>query len=150
MKTRQLNIRLSDIGWSNLDMICQASGLNQTAAVEIALAALKSGLTKRDTKMENTGNGTKVNRKEAIELVGLEAVENVESLNCEWSSGGGQAFGEYDTTQTWKATESLNDNTYDYIDAIYYVEDKEFIDSNGVAIEDLSNIDWEIDHYVLY
>jgi len=99
--------------------------------------------------MENTGNGWKVNRVEAIQMVGLYAVENVEAENCEWASGGGQAFGEYDTTQTWKAYLSLDNNTeHDGIYAIYYVEDSEFVDDDGETIE-LDNIIWLIDHYVI-
>jgi hypothetical protein len=51
MKTKQLNVRLSETAWSNLAAICQASGINQTAAIEIALAALTKGLTKGENEM---------------------------------------------------------------------------------------------------
>jgi hypothetical protein len=51
MKTKQFNVRLSKTAWNNLEAICQSSGINQTAAVEIALTALKTGLTK-GTKMD--------------------------------------------------------------------------------------------------
>ena len=52
MKTKQLNVRLSETAWNNLVAICQASGSNKTAVVEIALAALKTGFTKGDNKMD--------------------------------------------------------------------------------------------------
>ena len=53
MKTKQLNVRLSETAWNNLASICQASGINQTAAVEIALAALlKTVTTKGNNKMD--------------------------------------------------------------------------------------------------
>ena len=100
--------------------------------------------------MKNTGNGWEVTRDEAIEMVGLEAVEKVESMNCEWSNGGGKSFGEHDTTQTWKARLHLkNNDEHEEIYAVYLVEDSEFIDADGGPIEDLSNINWEISHYVI-
>lgn len=100
--------------------------------------------------MKNTGNGWEVTRKEAIEKVGLEVVEKVEATNCEWSSGGGKSFGEHDTTQTWKAYLPIkNNDEYESIYAVYLVEDSEFIGANGDPIDDLSNINWEISHYVI-
>lgn len=100
--------------------------------------------------MINTGNGWQVTREEAVEMVGLEAVEEVKSMNCEWSSGGGKAMGEHDTTQVWKAYMSLeNNDKYEAIYAVYLVEDSEFIGADGEPIEDLSNIDWQISHYII-
>jgi len=101
--------------------------------------------------MEYIGYGWKVTREEAIEKVGIEAVERVEAENCEWNSGGGKMFGEHDTTQTWNSRISIKNNEeYEAIYAIYFVEDEEFIDSDGDPIEDLSNIYWKISHYVIY
>lgn len=98
--------------------------------------------------MKNLGNSWEVTREEAIEKFGLEIVEEVEGLNCEWHNGGGKAMGEYDTTQTWKASLPIeNNDEYERISAVYFVEDSEFIDSFGEPIEDLSNIDWQISHY---
>lgn len=99
--------------------------------------------------MKNTGNGYEVTRDEAIEMVGLEAVDQVERTNCEWSSGGGKAMGEHDTTQTWKAFLPLKNNEYEAIYAVYVVSDDEFIGADGELVEDLSNIDWKISHYVI-
>ena len=48
MKTKQLNVRLSTAAWDNLAAICQASGLNHTAAVEVALSLLKAILKGND------------------------------------------------------------------------------------------------------
>lgn len=45
MKTQQINFRLSETARNNLAVICEISGVNQTAAVEMALAALAHGLT---------------------------------------------------------------------------------------------------------
>ena len=100
--------------------------------------------------MKNTGNSWEVTREEAIEKVGLEAVEKVEATNCEWSSGGGQSFGEHDTIQTWQAYLPIkNNDKYDGIYAVYFVEDSAFIGADGNLIEDLSNIDWQISHYII-
>ena len=100
--------------------------------------------------MKNTGYGWKATREEAIKEVGLEAVEKVESMSCEWSSGGGQSLGEHDTTQTWKAYLPLKDNDkHEAIYAVYLVEDNEFFGFRGDPIEDLSNIDWQISHYII-
>lgn len=52
MKTQQFNFRLSQQAQSNLQKICDVSGVNQTAAVEIALAALVNGLTNRSNAMK--------------------------------------------------------------------------------------------------
>jgi hypothetical protein len=49
MKT-SMSFRFSDQALNNLETICRISGVNQTAVVEIALAALASGLTK-ESKM---------------------------------------------------------------------------------------------------
>lgn len=98
--------------------------------------------------MKNTGNGWEVTREEAIEKVGLKVVEEVESENCEWHSGGGQAMGEYDTIQTWVARISIQNNPdWETIEAVYFVDDSDFFEEDGEAIEDLSNIHWEISHY---
>jgi hypothetical protein len=51
MKTQQNNFRLSAQAQSNLKTICDVSGVNQTAAVEMALAALANGLTNRRNAM---------------------------------------------------------------------------------------------------
>lgn len=51
MKTQQSNFRLSQQAQSNLKIICDMSGVNQTAAVEMALAALVNGLTNRRNLM---------------------------------------------------------------------------------------------------
>jgi hypothetical protein len=51
MKTQQSNFRLSQQAQSNLKIICDVSGVNQTAAVEMALAALVTGLTNRRNNM---------------------------------------------------------------------------------------------------
>lgn len=52
MKTQQFNFRLSQQAQSNLQKICGVSGVNQTAAVEMALAALANGLTNRRLAMQ--------------------------------------------------------------------------------------------------
>lgn len=52
MKTQQFNFRLSQQAQSNLQKICDVSGVNQTAAVEMALAALANGLTNRSNAMK--------------------------------------------------------------------------------------------------
>lgn len=54
MKSKQLNVRLSNAAWNNLESICLASGLNKTAAVEIALAALSKGLTNAEYDLTHT------------------------------------------------------------------------------------------------
>lgn len=52
MKTQQINFRLSETARNNLAVICETSGVNQTAAVEIALAALAKGLTMNTMNLE--------------------------------------------------------------------------------------------------
>ena len=52
MKTQQFNFRLSQQAQSNLQKICDVSGVNQTAVVEMALAALANGLTNRSNAMK--------------------------------------------------------------------------------------------------
>ena len=103
--------------------------------------------------MENTGNGIKCNRSEAVKLVGEKNVDAVERENCEWSSGGGKAMGEHDTMQTWTAHRVCKGKGEDGVDvtitAVYHVMDDEFIDADGDPIEDLSNINWEISHYMI-
>lgn len=103
--------------------------------------------------MENTGNGVKCNREEAVKLVGEENVKAVESDNCEWSSGGGKAMSEIDTVQTWTARHLCDRKGTDGVDvmitAVYHVDDSEFFDADGDPIEDLSNIDWQISHYLI-
>jgi hypothetical protein len=89
-------------------------------------------------------------REEAIQLVGIEAVKAVEKENCEWDSGGGEAMGIHDTVQTWRATSKLpEDSQWQCIYSVYYVHDEEFINSFGDPIDDLSDINWRIDHYLL-
>ncbi len=44
-KTHQKNFRLSEAALANLAAICRRSGVNETAAVEMSLAALAVGLT---------------------------------------------------------------------------------------------------------
>ena len=43
---KSVSFRLSDQALENLKTICRISGTNQTAAVELAIAALATGLTK--------------------------------------------------------------------------------------------------------
>lgn len=95
--------------------------------------------------MKNTGNGRSCNREEAVKEVGIENVNAVERENCEWLQGGGQAMGENDTVQTWTARHVCAEGLE--IVAVYYVSDAEFVDNHGNQIEDLSNINWKIDHY---
>ena len=46
------SFRLSDQARTNLETVRRISGVNQTAAVELALAALATGLTKVEKKEE--------------------------------------------------------------------------------------------------
>lgn len=48
MKTQQKNFRLSEQAIANLAAIADRSGVNETAAVEMALAALANGLTRSE------------------------------------------------------------------------------------------------------
>ena len=52
MKTQQINFRLSETARNNLAVICETSGVNQTAAVEMAIAALAKGLTMNTMNLE--------------------------------------------------------------------------------------------------
>jgi hypothetical protein len=36
-----------------------------------------------------------------------------------------------------------------FLEAYYYPDQSEFLDADGEPIEDLGNIDWEIDRYVI-
>jgi hypothetical protein len=49
---KSVSFRLSDQALKNLEVICLISGVNQTAAIELALAALATGLTKIEKKEE--------------------------------------------------------------------------------------------------
>lgn len=96
--------------------------------------------------MENTGNGIKCNRDEAVKLVGESHVDAVERTNCEYYSNDGMG------TQHWTAHELCEGKGEDGIDvtltAHYFVDDDEFF-SDGEPIEDLSNIDWQIAYYTI-
>lgn len=85
-------------------------------------------------------------REQAVERVGEQNVSRVESENCEWYQG--------DEYQTWRASVICKGAGEDGVDvslyAVYHVYDYEFLDSDGDPIEDLSNIDWQIDHYIVW
>lgn len=91
-----------------------------------------------------------MDRNEAIKMVGVEAVEAVEAINCEpTNTVGYNGNCQGDATIEWSATHYLpeNDDLYSHITAYYYTDADE---TDRVAEEtggDLSALDWVIDHY---
>lgn len=98
--------------------------------------------------MENTGNGVKCNREEAVKIVGEKHVDAVERHNCEYYREDGMG------TQHWTAHEGCPGKGEDGVDvtitAHYFVTDDEFINPiDGEPYDDLSNIDWRISYYTI-
>lgn len=96
-----------------------------------------------DIKMNNI-NIEKLTREQAIELVGINNVEAVESENCDYDS-----IDEFGTTQ-WSSYIELDDpiefDEWEYhgIAAYYFVEQEDLDEC-----EQLDEIDWKISYYSL-
>ena len=80
-------------------------------------------------------------RQEAIEMFGIQIVEQAESDNCDFTNRvtdgtGWQGYTEF----VGKSSDCNADGDYCYA---YYYQKSEDVDS----VEDLGILDWEIDHY---
>lgn len=89
-------------------------------------------------------------REEAIEKVGLENVEDVETENGEPTS---RLMPDGDTRIEYSASVFCPGRGEDGVDvtltAFYYPDESEFLDADGEPLEDLSLIDWEIEFYTV-
>lgn len=84
-------------------------------------------------------------RDEAIALLGTAAIGALERENCEPTS---RLMPEPNTTQEWVSKIGIKLGDYDIsLLAYYYPENSDFFGDDGELIEDLSNINWQIDHY---
>lgn len=78
----------------------------------------------------------KLNREEAVALVGEAAVNKVESTNCEHCSTQDNGL------QWWTATVSVDSEDYGTLTAVYAMDSDKL-----EGVEDLSYLDWVIDYY---
>jgi hypothetical protein len=79
-------------------------------------------------------------RQQAIETTSLGDVAKVESLNCDYTN---RLLGDGSNLVEFSATITLENG--DQLVAIYY-QDKNNLDDCG---DDLSNLDWSVDHFQL-
>jgi hypothetical protein len=84
----------------------------------------------------------KLSREQAIKEVGLNFVEQVESMNCDFS---GRATN--DGTVEFIATVNAGQDEDGFKRTIsaYYVHDADAVD----ATDDISDLDWVVDHYTV-
>jgi hypothetical protein len=82
----------------------------------------------------------KLNREQAIEIAGIDAVEAVEAMNCEYTNRvtNGTEWHGYDE---FSATYDIDD--YATLTAYYFVASDDLKD-----VEDLSDINWKIEYYI--
>ena len=87
----------------------------------------------------------KLTREQAIELVGLAAVEAVERMDCECTSRvtAGTDWEGYDE---WEATLYL-DGEFSYISAVYFQRSEDTCVNEDGEYPDLSSLDWTVDHF---
>jgi hypothetical protein len=111
----------------------------------------RRGLTAEEAFTEDEGKTLiaierqdKLTREQAIELVGIEAVEKVEAENCEPSNrvGFNGACQDDDLTE-WSASVKVGDRVL----TAYYYTDNEQDEAMAENDGDGSAIDWTIDHY---
>jgi hypothetical protein len=92
--------------------------------------------------------GSKLTRQQAVAIVGEAAVAKAEAANCEPTGGVGyNGACQGDDEIEWSAGVSATDR--DGIECtvmVYYYTSQDAIDSAG---DDLSNVDWVIDGYVV-
>jgi hypothetical protein len=89
-------------------------------------------------------------REQAVEQVGEDAVNEVEGENCEPTS---RLMPDHmrDIIE-WNASvtcESLITGEDIVLTAYYYTTKDELLDSDGEPLDDLSNVNWVIDHYTV-
>ena len=105
--------------------------------------------------METHTQESKMNRKQASNRLveyGLTAQEaealvaKAEANQCEPTS---RLRNDNDTTVEYKGSAATNYGR-NGVDVFYYPEGAELTDSFGEPVEDLSNIDWKIDHYATW
>jgi len=87
-------------------------------------------------------SGQNLTREQAIEIVGVDVVEKLETENCEYSRNRNNS-----SIQEWTSHLKIdNECEFSRITAHYFVTDEEIKE----AKDDLSNIDWKINHYSVY
>jgi predicted DNA-binding protein len=136
------SFRLSTRTQQQLSDLSEKFGASTAEIVTISVDHLYREEIRMDTRYD-------VSRREAIKRVGLDNVLKVESENCEPTN---RLQDENNTTIEYKASIACKElgTGYDVIlEAYYYPDESEFLDANGEPIEDLGNIDWEIDRYVI-
>ena len=90
-----------------------------------------------------------LNREQTIALVGNSAVELLDKENCEYY---GQDMLSYNQeTEIWTASVMSKsiESGIDVRVTAYYYQHKDNFYRDGNAIEDLSELDWVIDHYTV-
>jgi len=78
-------------------------------------------------------------RDQAIELTSADTVDKLDAENCEYRGG--------DDYQEWTAGVVIEG--VDVLEAHYYQPKSAFTKADGEEVEDLSDLDWKIDHYSL-
>lgn len=81
-------------------------------------------------------------REQAIEMAGIERVETVEGMDCDFTNRVTTGT-EWDGFCEFSASVPLDDG--DYLTAFYYQKNE---DVN--ATEDLGSLTWVVDHYEIY
>jgi hypothetical protein len=136
------SFRISALTKKQLGELETRLGINSANVISTAIDRMYREETRMDTRYD-------VSRREAIKRVGLDNVLKIESENCEPTN---RLLGDGDTTIEYKASIACKElgTGYDVIlEAYYYPDQSEFLDADGEPIEDLGNIDWEIDRYVI-
>ena len=83
----------------------------------------------------------KLSRQEAINIVGKEAVENVEKENCQFTN---RVQTDGDTAVEFMASVTAVDREGNFCTLeAYYYQDEDVVNNT----EDLSSLDWEIEGY---
>lgn len=136
------SFRISTLTQKQLGELETRLGINSANVISTAIDRMHREEIKMDTRYD-------VSRREAIKRVGLDNVLKVEAENCEPTN---RLQDDNDTTIEYKASIACKElvTGYDVIlEAYYYPDKSEFYGPDGEPIEDLGNIDWEIDRYVI-
>ena len=84
----------------------------------------------------NIPYGEQLNRTQAISFLGLKLIKEIDNINCDFTN---RVMEDDDLVELVAQIELKNGDT---LEAYYYQDAKEVQDC-----DDLSNLDWVIDHY---